>query len=196
MKFFLPCVVALIYNTHRSDAFAPILTRAGSRNLVPSTSPGGKVPFQQPSTGFGSPISTAPPTSPQTSSSSSSSSSSRLYFGIELAGTVFDSTATAFDAWEWTNAIGAPAALVAGAVLVTLAETREETSPRKSDAPRIRTLKLLMRFLLLSSFAFEVVSIFCATMTGSILLGHGEQTVARKMIGYASPLQLLHHHFE
>lgn len=34
--------------------------------------------------------------------------------GIELSNIVYDSTSTAFDAWEWTNAIAAPAALVAG----------------------------------------------------------------------------------
>jgi hypothetical protein len=50
-----------------------------------------------------------------------------------------------------------------------------------------------MRFLLLSSFALEVVSIFVSTMTGSVLLGHG---AAKKAAGYMAPLQLLHHHFE
>lgn len=34
--------------------------------------------------------------------------------GIELSNVLYDSTSTAFDAWEWTNAIAAPAALVAG----------------------------------------------------------------------------------
>ena len=29
--------------------------------------------------------------------------------GIELAGLLFDDTGRAFDAWEWTNGIGAPA---------------------------------------------------------------------------------------
>lgn len=53
-----------------------------------------------------------------------------------------------------------------------------------------------MRFLLLTSFSLEVVSIFVAAMTGSVLLGHGEQSVAKKMVGYGSPLQLLHHHHE
>ena len=116
--------------------------------------------------------------------------------GLELSHVIYDSTSTAFDAWEWTNAIGAPAALVAGAVLVTLSESREDTAPRKSDSNKTRILKLSMRFLLLSSFALEVVSIFVATMTGGVLLGHGEQTVAKKLIGYGSPLQLLHYHHE
>eukprot|EP00542_Grammatophora_oceanica_P015819 CAMPEP_0194031778 /NCGR_PEP_ID=MMETSP0009_2-20130614/4866_1 /TAXON_ID=210454 /ORGANISM="Grammatophora oceanica, Strain CCMP 410" /LENGTH=227 /DNA_ID=CAMNT_0038672011 /DNA_START=270 /DNA_END=953 /DNA_ORIENTATION=- len=99
----------------------------------------------------------------------------------------------AFDAWEWTNAIGAPAALVAGAVLATFFETREECSPQKSDKPWVRNLKRIMRMLLLTSFILEVVSIFCGTMTGSVLLGHGP---AKVPVGYTSPLQLIHHHHE
>ncbi|CAB9521399.1 expressed unknown protein [Seminavis robusta] len=106
------------------------------------------------------------------------------------------SCSTAFDAWEWTANIGAPAALVAGAVLVTLTETREDTAPRRSDLKSTRFLKLAMRFLLLTSFALETVSIFVSTMTGSVLLGHGEQKIASKMIGYSAPLQLMFHHHE
>jgi hypothetical protein len=116
--------------------------------------------------------------------------------GEELANVVYDSCSLAHDAWDWTSNVGAPAALVAGAVLATLLSTREETAPRRSDSQRTRILKLSMRFLLLTSFAMETVSIFVSTMTGSVLLGHGEQRVASKMIGYASPLQLLYHHHE
>lgn len=94
---------------------------------------------------------------------------------------------------EWTAGIGAPAALVAGAVLVTLSETREELAPRRKDPIWVRRGKMTMRFLLLSSFALEVVSIFVSTMTGSVLLGHGP---AKKAVGYLSPLQLLHYHHE
>jgi len=146
-----------------------------------------------------------PSCSKRSSSSSSSSSSSRLlaslsslfgFGGIELAETVYDATSTAFDAWEWTNAIGAPAALVAGAVLVTLTETRESSAPRRTDSKRTRVLKLSMRFLLLTSFALEVLSIFVAVITGGVLLGHGEQKVVKKMIGYGAPLQLMHYHHE
>lgn len=115
---------------------------------------------------------------------------------MELSEVFYDATSTAFDAWEWTNAIGAPAALVAGAVLVTLSETRESTAPLKGDKPRVRCLKRSMRFLLASSFALEVVSIFTATMTGSVLLGHSSQQVAKKMVGYEAGLQLMHHHHE
>jgi hypothetical protein len=79
-----------------------------------------------------------------------------LFGGIELSGLLYDSTSTAFDAWEWTNGMGAPSALVAGAVLVTLSESRERTWPRKSDGKKTRFLKQSMRFLLLIAFAMEV----------------------------------------
>ena len=69
--------------------------------------------------------------------------------------------------------LGAPAALVAGAVLVTLSETRERFAPKKTDQKWIRTAKQVTRFLLMSSFALEVVSIFVSTVTGTVLLSHG-----------------------
>lgn len=114
---------------------------------------------------------------------------------IELAGLVYDSTSTAFDAWEWTACLGAPAALVAGAVLVTLSETRQDMAPRKTDKKWIRTVKQVTRFLLMSSFALEVISIFVSTVTGTLLLGHGPAKAA-DVVGYTSPLGLLHHHHE
>ena len=136
--------------------------------------------------------------SPSKSSSYTRRPTTQLYGyipGIEVSDVTYDSVSTAFDAWEWTNAIGAPAALVAGAVLVTLGETRETTAPRKGDSHRTRILKLSMRFLLLTSFALEVVSIFTATITGTVLLGQS-QHATRKMIGYDAPLQLMKHHHE
>lgn len=114
--------------------------------------------------------------------------------GIELSGLLYDSTSTAFEAWEWTANLGAPAALVAGAVLVTLSETRASMIPHKNDMPKMRILKKCCRLLLLSSFALEVVCIFVGTCTGSVLLGHGGNLA--KKIGYSSPLGLLHHHHE
>ena len=120
-----------------------------------------------------------------------------LFGGIELANLIYDSTATAKDAFDWAANMGAPSALVAGAVLVTVSELRAKgIRLKKKDSKTIRCLKQSMRFLLLTAFALEVVAIFVSTMTGSILLGHGEQTIAKKVIGYGSPLQLLHHHHE
>jgi hypothetical protein len=115
---------------------------------------------------------------------------------VEMAGLVYDSTSTAFDSWEWAANLGAPSALVAGAVLVTLSDTRVDMSPRKADKSWVRVVKQSCRLLLLSSFALEVISIFVSTVTGTVLLSHGQQEVAKKMVGYTSPLGLLHHHHE
>ncbi len=119
----------------------------------------------------------------------------KIFGTVQWSDVLYDDTSTAFDAWEWTSNMGAPAALVAAAVLVTLSETRLETAPRRHDRPWIRFTKRLMRFLLMSSFALEVSSIFVANMTGTMLLGHGAQA-AEKLVGYGSPLQLLYHHHE
>lgn len=150
--------------------------------------------LMRPATNGIAPIPFSPPLS--TTGSYSSALGSVSTKGIEVAGLLYDSTSTAFDAWEWTNGMGAPAALIAGAVLVTLCESREDSSPRKNDKKSTRLLKMSMRFLLCSSFLLEVVAIFVGTMTGTLLLGRGEQTVASKMVGYMSGLQLLHHHHE
>lgn len=120
----------------------------------------------------------------------------KIFGLIEWNDVLYDDTSLAFDAWEWTSNMGAPAALIAAAVLVTLSETRLVTAPVKTDKRWIRFTKRLMRFLLMSSFALEVASIFVGNMTGSMLLGHGGQSVASKVVGYSAPLQLVHHHHE
>eukprot|EP00532_Pseudo-nitzschia_australis_P015788 CAMPEP_0168248288 /NCGR_PEP_ID=MMETSP0141_2-20121125/1376_1 /TAXON_ID=44445 /ORGANISM="Pseudo-nitzschia australis, Strain 10249 10 AB" /LENGTH=250 /DNA_ID=CAMNT_0008184181 /DNA_START=257 /DNA_END=1005 /DNA_ORIENTATION=+ len=134
-----------------------------------------------------------------TCSSSLSSSLKGLteVFGmIEYSDLRYDDASTAFEAWEWTSNMGAPAALIAATVLVTLTETRTDSMPQKTDKRWVRLTKHMMRFLLMSSFAFEVLSIFVGNMTGSMLLGHESKKVAKKIVGYGSPLQLVHHHHE
>ena len=84
---------------------------------------------------------------------------SAIFGTIELGDLFYDDASMAFNAWEWTSNMGAPAALIGGAVLVTLSETREALSPRKHDKKWLRLAKLSMRYLLLSSFALEVVFI-------------------------------------
>jgi hypothetical protein len=183
---------------HAADAFAPSHRVAVFPALtVTVTRPAPTNPFLQHS-------STSSPSSPSTGCSTGSSSTS--LHAIELASLLYDSTSTAFDAWEWTANLGAPAALVAGAVLVTLSENRVDMAPRRQDKKWVRLLKQTCRFLLLSSFALEVVSIFVSTVTGTVLLSHGEQlakatagagaVAGQALVGYTSPLGLLHHHHE
>ena len=78
---------------------------------------------------------------------------------------------------------------------MTLSETRGAMQPKRSDKSWVRLAKQSFRFLIMSSFALEVVSIFVSTVTGTVLLSHGQQ-VAKKAIGYVAPLELLHHHHE
>jgi hypothetical protein len=80
----------------------------------------------------------------------------------------------ASEAFAWCSNLGAPAALVAGAVLVTLGETREEMAPMRKDTAKVRRFKQLQRFLLLSAFALETISIFATTVTGTMLLTQGD----------------------
>ena len=129
-------------------------------------------------------------------SSSSLMGISDVFGAIEYNDLLYDDTQTAFDGWEWTANMGAPAALIAAAVLVTFGETRRDTVPLKTDKRWVRFTKRMMRFLLMTSFASEVISIFVGNMLGSMLLGHEAQNIIKKRIGYGAPLTLVHHHHE
>lgn len=100
-------------------------------------------------------------------------------------------------AWEWSANLGAPAALVGGAVLATLAETRTDMAPKRSDSRLRRAGKISCRFLLLSAFALEIISIFVTTVTGTMLLSHGDRSAgvhAGEL--YHSPMGFLKHNHE
>jgi hypothetical protein len=98
---------------------------------------------------------------------------------LEMAGTAFD----------WCANLGAPAALVGGAVLVTLSETREGMAPKRRDSRRTRLVKQVQRFLLVSAFALEIISIFATTVTGTMLLAQGDRPTGRRAgEAYHSPM--------
>lgn len=101
-----------------------------------------------------------------------------------------------FDTWEWTANLGAPAALVAGAVLATMVESREQLSPKNSDKAYVRRLKKATRLLFLSSFGLEIISIFVTTVTGTMLLGHGDTAGLLKNLDFNSPMGFLENNFE
>jgi hypothetical protein len=102
-----------------------------------------------------------------------------------------------FNTWEWCANLGAPAALVAGAVFATLVEGRDTMAPKKCDSPTTRTLKKACRFLLLTSFGLEVVSIFVSTVTGTMLLSMGDFPVATHQVEtFITPIGFLMHNFE
>ena len=76
------------------------------------------------------------------------------------------------DAFAWVCNLGAPAALVAGAVIATLYESMAEGSldVEKADKAWVRLAKKVTRLLLLTAFIFEVICIFCTTILGTVLL--------------------------
>lgn len=94
--------------------------------------------------------------------------------------------------------LGTPAALVAGAVLATMVDGRESMSTKKSDTVSVRTIKKLCRLLLMSSFALEIISIFVTTVTGTLLLSHGDAVavILKNSMNYASPMGFLMHNYE
>jgi hypothetical protein len=103
------------------------------------------------------------------------------------------------EAFGWTTNLGAPAALVAGAVLATLSSTRLELTPLKTDRKRIQYAKKACRILLLSSFALEIFCIFVTTVTGTMLLSHGDIPAGvHGGIHYHSPMGFMafNHEFE
>ena len=114
-----------------------------------------------------------------------------LIFSIPRGGQVSDDT-LAQEAFDWTSHLGSPAALVAGAVLATLSQTRPDLAPLKEDKVWIRAAKKLCRALLLSSFAFEVFCIFVTTVTGTMLLSHGDIPAGQHAgVHYHSPMGFL-----
>jgi hypothetical protein len=105
----------------------------------------------------------------------------------------------AAEAFGWCSNLGAPAALVSGAVLATLSSTRNELTPRDADKRRVQFAKKTCRALLLSAFAFEVFCIFVTTVTGTMLLSHGDIPAgSHGGIHYHSPMGFMayNHEFE
>lgn len=101
------------------------------------------------------------------------------------------------DAWDWNANLGAPSALVAGAVVATFYDKREELTVKNSDAKWVKLSKALCSFLLLSSFALEIVCVFVTTVTGTMLLSQGEGSTTKIIdMPYNSALGLLHKNYE
>ncbi len=101
------------------------------------------------------------------------------------------------DAWEWNANLGAPAALVAGAVIATFSDKKEDLTAKEDDERWVKRVKRLCNFFLLSSFVLEVICIFVTTVTGTMLLTHGDGIVVKALdSSRKSPLGLMNHHFE
>lgn len=107
-------------------------------------------------------------------------------------------------AYEWCVNLGGPSALVAGAVIATIYENIGSGAldiDAKKDKSWVKFGKRVTRLLLLSAFAFEILSIFVTTVTGTMLLSHTEASLdammPTKMVNkYTTPLSFLHDNFE
>ena len=103
----------------------------------------------------------------------------------------------AVDASEWCANLAEPAALVGGAVLASLVTTREELAPTKSDSTVRRLTKQFLRFLLLTAFGLEIISIFVTTVMSTVLLSHLDVPAGSAAgLQYHSPMGFLRHNFE
>ena len=115
------------------------------------------------------------------------------------AADVFEVATGAFD---WTCNLGAPAALVAGAVMATSQEYKDDESlvTREADHKWVRQAKKMIKVLLVGSFACEVLCVFVSTVTGTMLLSSGEGTAhaVRSLRGRDTAMGFLqaNHEFE
>jgi hypothetical protein len=114
-------------------------------------------------------------------------------------------------AYEWLTNLGAPAALIAGAVVATMYENMKSGDleiQEGKDPPLVTVLKKCTKILLLSAFALEVICIFVTIVTGTMLLSRPKsylmslatvKAINNSAINTpteATPLSFLQTHFE
>lgn len=102
--------------------------------------------------------------------------------------------------YGWCMSLGAPAALVAGAVIATIYENlnSNDLNLEPEDSKLTKFSKKLTRFLLLSAFALEVMSIFVTTITGTMLLSRTVESMASvaAITDSTTPMMFLRDNFE
>jgi len=101
-------------------------------------------------------------------------------------------------AYEWCCNLGAPSALVAGAVIATLYENMHsgDLEVLQSDSLATQLGKKVTRLLLLSAFAMEAISIFVTTVTGTMLLSRPVEQLRFASDPVFTPLEFLRSNFE
>ena len=105
-------------------------------------------------------------------------------------------------AYEWTVNIATAAALVAGASLASLfdhglhVELRDFRTPGgRRFATLIHNMRMFSSVLLALAFAFEIETVFVATVTGTMLLSRGRSAQAFDPSAF-SAMELLHRQLE
>jgi hypothetical protein len=99
---------------------------------------------------------------------------------------------------NWLNNLGAPSALVAGAVVATLYENIHsgDLVASETDGYWVQVGKKVTHLLLLSAFALEVVAIFVTTVTGTMLLSARPDVIHPTVESLSSPLEFLRENYE
>lgn len=115
-----------------------------------------------------------------------------------LALTTIDYTSLIEGAYGWCGDLGAPSALVAGAVVATLYDNMHsgDLEMSDSDSRLVRFGKIVTRLLLLSAFAMETLSIFVTTVTGTMLLSLTVEQMSISDAVIHTPLEFLKENFE
>jgi hypothetical protein len=102
--------------------------------------------------------------------------------------------------YGWCMNLGAPAALVAGAVVATVYQNLEngDLNVEPEDSKLTKFSKKVTRFLLLSAFALEVMSIFVTTITGTMLLSRTVESMASVAVitDATTPMMFMRDNFE
>eukprot|EP00978_Attheya_sp_CCMP212_P026309 scaffold86284_cov30-Attheya_sp.AAC.2 len=112
---------------------------------------------------------------------------------------VVDVNELANAAYGWMTGLGAPAALIAGAVVATVYEVNSSGSmaTSASDPTWVRWAKKWNQILLSTAFAMEVICIFVVTVTGTMLSSFADRphnTVT--VMGAKSAMGFLKENFE
>jgi hypothetical protein len=114
---------------------------------------------------------------------------------LMLRGGGGDGTELVDAAYGWCCNLGAPSALVAGAVVATMYENIRGgvMEIQKDDSVYARRAKKMTSALLISAFALQIVSIFVTTVTGTMLLSKDMSNVE---VTATTALGFLREHFE
>jgi len=98
--------------------------------------------------------------------------------------------------YDWNSGLGAPAALIAGAVIATVYEIKNKASLDYTgkDKKYVQQMEKTTMILLITAFIFELVSIFVTTIMGTMLLSKSFDGIP--LLESSSHLSFLKNNFE
>jgi hypothetical protein len=126
--------------------------------------------------------------------SNSNSNINSISLSLRGGSAVADTAQLVEQAYGWATNLGAPAALVAGAVIATLYETLSSGSldvNETTDPKWVQVAKKATRILLVSAFIMQTICIFCTTVLGTQLIS--DPPLASNAV---TSVQYLQEHYE